>query len=184
MTKYWREITILILIFLLCLTQCEGEKTVSTPEIKGTLIDTIHDVVYQDVKVPVKGKTVYKNIVQQLIVRDTIKGDTIYKPIDTLKTQAFNKSFEDSRLKINANGTVTGRIEDLKLDYLIKSQKINVSDIKMKISGGIELGIDRQFTKSICKGTVFFEGKKGAWSISGDNQKNIYIGKTVKLLSF
>jgi len=132
--------------FALCfilLRSCDGN-TVTTPEIKGTLHDTLVKVQYDTIRLKPNEKTVYKNTVQQLIVRDTIINDvvvrdTIYKPIDTLKTLTFSKTLEDSVVSITGRGTVTGRIEDLSFDYTVKPIKVKKpSRWSVGITGGVD----------------------------------------------
>lgn len=132
-----------IIVILFLLRKCEGEKTtIKTPVISGTLTDTIHEVKYDTILLKGKERVVYKPIVQQIIVRDTVEGrtDTVYASIDTLKTQRFEKTFEDDYVDLRAFGTVTGRIEGMAIDYKLKSREIEISKPK-RFGVGIGAGI-------------------------------------------
>lgn len=134
---------IAIIVILLMINNCRGKRTVkvSTPEVKGTLHDTIK-VTYTKI-IPVE-KIVVKNVPYEVVKEVKVNGETVFvHEIDTIRTQAFTKSLEDDKLKLTASGVVTGEINDIKFDYTIKPQTLEIpAERKKRFGIGVFAGYD------------------------------------------
>lgn len=130
-----------LLVFLL-MQKCS--RTEMTPEHSGTLRDTIHSIKYDTITLKANERTVYKPIVQKLVIRDTVVNniatiDTVYAPIDTLITKNFVQTLENKYITITGTGIVTGNLEKLEFEYRMKPQPVKKPS---RWSVGITAGLD------------------------------------------
>lgn len=166
--------------FILALILTCGKSKVNIPAVYGTLYDTIK-VTHTEYKT--KEKPVIKYIPYKVI--DTIKvngQDIQIKPLDTLKTQNFNKILEDDIVKITASGIVTGRIESLQIDYTRKEFKVDAvqNSVKVLIGGGLKF--NQREKEPVLTGGVILQYKNSAIMASYDTGKYWGVGYYVNIL--
>lgn len=122
---------------------CNDDTVISTPTITGTLHDTI-TIEHTPIPLKPKERIEYRNTVQEVIVKDTVtlSGDTIYvyKPLDTIRTLSFNKLLENDTIAVTAKGSVTGRLNDLIIEYKIKPMQIKAPK-QSRLGIGVSLGV-------------------------------------------
>jgi hypothetical protein len=109
----------------------------------------------------------------------------LYKNAISIKT--FNHKFDNDTLSATVKGLVRGEIQNIALDYKIKSRKIeipNPKEVKFRMLGGIEVGNIKEFNDFSVKGNVGFQLGSGAiLNFSADNQKRFYVGYSVPIFT-
>ncbi|EKT3962778.1 hypothetical protein NTJ20_000251 [Flavobacterium psychrophilum] len=98
----------------------------------------------------------------------------------SIQLNEFSQTFDDDKIKIDVSGLSQGTVKNIKANYTIKSQKIDVVVKKERIFAlktGAEYGNSRELNKGVLKGNLEFENRKGkSYSISYDTDKRIWVG--------
>ena len=109
----------------------------------------------------------------------------LYK--NAISIKAFNHKFDNDTLSATVKGLVRGEIQNIALDYKIKSRKIeipNPKEVKFRMLGGIEVGNIKEFNDFSVKGNLGFQLGSGAiLNFSADNQKRFYVGYSVPIFT-
>ena len=186
--KLWRTIAIVFIcltIVLLGILKCSDNKTtqITTKEVKGKFapVKPVQTTITKIVNVPGKTNTsiVYKEDKQAQKQIDSLlsineKMSNEFSTFsDSLKKVAYNKAIElkdfsqkleNDTITINASGLVRGSLERLDIDYLIKSQKIEIpkqKEVVFRLLVGGGFGLDENIKQSLYKANIGFQGVKG-----------------------
>lgn len=176
-----------LLIMFLCMKQCDnGTTTVSTPERKGKL--SAVKPVHKEVKVtPLKNgqklskndkseiarlKSMYnfsQNEIDSLLNENAVLTsqltnlkvpDTIVKEIEAkLSLKEFSQTFEDSVVKIDALGLVSGVVQRLALNYTVKKQSVQIKN-PIVIMLGASAGINKELNKGVVQANAIYQNRK------------------------
>jgi hypothetical protein len=91
--------------------------------------------------------------------------------------QAYDEKYSDTLIDISATGLVSGKINTMQFHYTIKPQALpKPKETAFGLWGGIELGSNTGLDRFILKPNIFIETKNTIYTISADNQKNVYLG--------
>lgn len=104
----------------------------------------------------------------------------------SIKLNEFAVRFEDENITINMNGIVQGEVKSIVPEYIWKEKTFDVEikpkEDKFKLLGGLEIGNNIQLDNFNIKANLMFQNSKGnIFSLSGDIEKNYYLGYTTVL---
>jgi hypothetical protein len=109
----------------------------------------------------------------------------LYK--NAISIKAFNHKFDNDTLSATVKGLVRGEIQNIALDYKIKSRKIeipNPKEVKFRMLGGVEVGNTKEFNDFSVKANVGFQLGSGAiLNFSADTQQRFYVGYSVPIFT-
>lgn len=109
----------------------------------------------------------------------------LYK--NAISIKAFNHKFDNDTLSATVKGLVRGEIQNIALDYKIKSRKIeipNPKEVKFRMLGGVEVGNTKEFNDFSVKANVGFQLGSGAiLNLSADTQQRFYVGYSVPIFT-
>jgi hypothetical protein len=104
-----------------------------------------------------------------------------------ISINAFSHNFNNDTLSATVKGLVRGEIQNIALDYKIKSRKIeipNPKEVKFRMLGGVEVGNTKEFNDFSVKANVGFQLGSGAiLNFSADTQKRFYVGYSVPIFT-
>jgi hypothetical protein len=101
-----------------------------------------------------------------------------------IEISAFKQQFEDSNINAYVSGEVAGNIKEMRFDYVIKSQTLNVDAPKPKkhLYLGVNVANNLQLNKPLFSAGLGIQNKKGnIINASFDTEKRIGIGYYKKL---
>lgn len=185
--KIWRTISIILaaaLIIMWLTRDCSGEKTIVTPEVKGTLntgTPINHTPLVVDNSKPnYPGSKTAKNGVisvinptntdvssrakiDSLVQVNTKLKDDFAKASDSIKTAMHNKAIqlnefsntqEDEHIKITMSGIVQGEIKTISASYTIRPKEVKVPK-QSRIGIGIAAGVDIHGSPNLTAGLTY-----------------------------
>lgn len=103
-----------------------------------------------------------------------------------IQLNEFSQTFDDDKVKIDVSGIAQGTVKNMKANYTIKPQTIEVA-VKQKervfaLKTGIEYGNSIELNKGLLKGNLEFENKKGnSYNVSYDTEKRIWVGYKITI---
>ena len=191
-TENSKLILIAIIAFLLVilfmkgcgLPKVEVPQIVQTKEVKGKF-----EVVKPEQKIIYKyssnnNEEFLQSQINELLAENQKLNDTYLNASDSLKTVLYDKAitlnsfthtWNNDTINATASGVVRGEVESIKLDYTIKSQKVEVPKTKetvLRLLGGLEVG-----TNFVPKVLIGFQNRKGSvLQIGYDTKQQYYVG--------
>ena len=107
-----------------------------------------------------------------------LQNDSIRKGMyqKAIQLNAFNKTFDDPKVKINISGIARGTVESIKADYIIKEQQIAEKQRVFALKVGAEYGNTTSLSKSVVKANVEAEFRKVSFSYGYDTEQRHWIG--------
>lgn len=99
----------------------------------------------------------------------------------SIQLNEFSQTFDDDKIKIDVSGISQGTVKNIKANYTIKPQKIEV-EVKQKervfaLKTGLEYGNSIELNKGLFKANLEFENRKGnSYGIGYDTDKRIWVG--------
>lgn len=109
----------------------------------------------------------------------------LYKNAITIRS--FNHQFDNDTLSATVKGLIRGEIQNIALDYTIKSRKIEVpkpKEVKFRMLGGIEVGNTKEFNNFSVKANVGFQlGSGSILNLSADTEQRFYVGYSVPIFT-
>ncbi|EKT4500935.1 hypothetical protein JE952_002059 [Flavobacterium psychrophilum] len=192
------------IVFMCAFHKCNRGVTVqkvTTKEVSGSFKpkDVVNKPIYTGVKTKkqpyinseqLKNDEFLQNEIDRLLAENKKQLNEFSNANDSLQLLLYEKSiqlnefaqtFDDDKIKIDVSGLSQGTVKNIKANYTIKSQKIDVV-VKQKerifaLKTGAEYGNSRELNKGVLKGNLEFENRKGkSYSISYDTDKRIWIG--------
>ena len=193
-TENSKLILIAIIAFLLVilfmkgcgLPKVEVPQVVQTKEVKGKFeaVKPEQKIIYKYSSNNNNNEEFLQSQINELLSENQKLNDAYLNASDSLKTAMYNKAitinsfthtWDNDTLKATASGVVRGEVESIKLDYTIKSQKVEVPKQKetvFRILGGLEVGTN--FTPKVLIG---FQNRKGnILQLGYDTKQQYYIG--------
>jgi hypothetical protein len=176
-------------------TQTAEKIKVVTKEIKGkTIIKTniVHVPITKKVR-DTSGTGFYVNQIDKLFEENNqmqlefMKMDSVAKIQaynKAIEINAFNERFEDNNINAYVSGEVAGNIKQMRFDYVIKPQTLNVYAPKPKnhLYLGVNVANNLQLNKPLFSAGLGIQNKKGnILNFSFDTEKRIGIGYYKKL---
>lgn len=202
----------LLIMFLLMKKCDNGTTTVSIPEKKGKFeaVKPKHDTIILTKIVKLKNgqnlskndkseiarmKSMYnfsQNEIDSLLNENAVLTseltnlkvpDTIVKEIEKkLSLKEFSKTFEDSILKADVTGLVSGKVERLALNYTTKKQSVHIKN-PIVIMLGASAGINKELNKGVVQANAIYQNRKNKqFTVSflrADNQQYYLAGVNV-----
>lgn len=101
-----------------------------------------------------------------------------------IEINEFKQQFEDSYINAYVSGNVAGNVKEMRFDYTLKPQTLNVDAPKRKISvlGGVFIANDIQLQKPLFGAELnVLNNKSNLLKIAYDSEKRIYFGFNKKL---
>ena len=176
---------LLIAMLFLWLKGCSGNepavaKTIQTKEVKGKFeaVKPIQKPVVQNSSTEPKYRSsnndeFIQSQINQLIAENKALQEFYNQASDSLKKALYNKAieiksfsqtFEDDKLKATSSGFVRGEIQNLKLDYTIKPQTIELPKQKetfIRVLAGAGVGLNKELNQFVWKANLGLQNKKG-----------------------
>ena len=202
----------LLIMFLLMKKCDNGTTTVSIPEKKGKFeaAKPIHDTILLTKNVKLKNvqklskndkseiarlKSMYnfsQNEIDSLLNENAVLTsqltnlkvpDTIVKEIEKkLSLKEFSQTFDDSIIKADVTGLVSGTVERLALNYTTKKQSLPIKN-PIVIMLGAGLGTNKELNKGVVQGNLIYQNRKNkqftASYLRVDNQQYYMAGINV-----
>lgn len=104
-----------------------------------------------------------------------------------IELKYFNHKWENDTISANVKGIVRGEIQNIALDYTIKSRTVEVpkpKEVVFRMLGGVEVGNTTRFNDFRVKANVGFQNRSGAiLSIGADTEQRFYVGYTVPIFT-
>lgn len=104
-----------------------------------------------------------------------------------IELKYFNHKWENDTISATVKGIVRGEIQNIALDYTIKSRTVEVpkpKEVVFRMLGGVEIGNTTQFNDFRVKANVGFQNRSGAiLSIGADTEQRFYLGYTVPIFT-
>lgn len=176
-------------------TQTAEKIKVVTKEIKGSIV-TKEKVINVPIVRTVKdtaGTGFYVNQIDKLFEENN-KMQLEFLKMDSLQQiQAYNKAiqinafkqtFDDKYINAQITGEVAGEVKQMRLDYTIKPQELNVDAPKPKnnLYLGVNVANTFQFNKPLFSAGIGIRNKRGnILNASFDTEKRIGIGYYLKI---
>lgn len=86
--------------------------------------------------------------------------DTIVKEIEKkLSLKEFSQTFEDSIIKADVTGLVSGTVERLALNYTTKKQSVHIKN-PIVIMLGASAGINKELNKGVVQANAIYQNRK------------------------
>jgi hypothetical protein len=176
-------------------TQTAEKIKVVTKEIKGSIV-TKEKVINVPIVRTIKdtaGTGFYVNQIDKLFEENNqmqlefMKMDSVAKIQaynKAIEINAFNERFEDNNINAYVSGEVAGNIKQMRFDYVIKPQTLNVDAPKPKnhLYLGVNVANTLQLNKPLFSAGLGLQNKKGnILNFSFDTEKRIGIGYYKKL---
>ncbi|WP_396195942.1 hypothetical protein [Flavobacterium sp.] len=101
-----------------------------------------------------------------------------------IEINAFKERFQDNNIDAYVSGEVVGKIKQMRFDYVIKAQNIEVDLPKVKNKYFVVFGVSNnsQFNAPLFNASIGIQNKKSnILSIGFDNEKRIGLNYFVKL---
>lgn len=168
--------------------------TITLPETKGRVTDTIERVTTYPVYLPAKNETInvdseWKDRYEQAI--DSLEKQQIY--YESIKINKYEKVLVDNdTIEIKGFATTRGSLIDYNVDYRIKPLDFSYVPYvvtkrpSLSVGLGVEAGIPTiPETNFLLKGDLYFENSKGnGFNLGYDTDNRVWIGvrKTFKLI--
>ena len=168
---------------------------VVTKEVKGSIV-TKEKVINVPIVRTVKdtaGTGFYVNQIDKLFEENN-KMQLAFLKMDSLQQiqaynkaieiNAFNQQFEDSNINAQVSGEVSGNIKQMRFDYTIKPQTLNVDAPKPKnhLYLGVNVANTLQLNKPLFSAGIGIKNKRGnILNASFDTEKRIGIGYYLKI---
>lgn len=99
----------------------------------------------------------------------------------------FNHKWDNDTISATVKGIVRGEIQNIALDYTIKSRTVELpkpKEVVFRVLGGVEVGNTAQFNDFRLKANVGFQNRSGAiLSIGADTEQRFYVGYTVPIFT-
>lgn len=109
----------------------------------------------------------------------------IYK--NAIEIKYFSHKWENDTLSANVKGLVRGEIQNINLDYKIKTRTVtipNPKEVKFRLLAGVEVGNTKEFNDFKTKANIGFQNAKGAvLSIGADTEQRFYVGYTIPIIT-
>ena len=199
-----------LLIMFLFMKKCDsGTTTVSIPEKKGTFeaVKPTHKEVTplkigqklskNDKSEIARLKSMYnfsQNEIDSLLNENAVLTsqltnlkvpDTIVKEIEAkLSLKEFSQTFEDSVVKIDALGLVSGVVQRLALNYTVKKQSVQIKN-PIVILAGASVGINKELNQGSIQGNLILQNRKNkqftASYLRVENQQYYMVGVNVPI---
>lgn len=195
---FWTTFVLFIISIFLLTKSCKNSEPafVKTPEIKGSFkTDTIpkQNLVYlpkpyfnrsnegklkNDIVKLNTQLRLYKeeldNAIDEFNYADSLHKSEMFS--NAIALREFTQPFEDDFIKIENSGFVSGTLKSLETSYTIKSQKIEVPQLKHRLLVGVGFANNSQFNAPLYNAGLGYQNKKGNVLIgSYDNEKRISI---------
>lgn len=111
--------------------------------------------------------------------------DTIVKEIEAkLSLKEFSQTFEDSVVKIDALGLVSGVVQRLALNYTVKKQSVQIKN-PIVILAGASVGINKELNQGAIQGNLILQNRKNkqftASYLRVENQQYYMVGVNVPI---
>ncbi|QRE03504.1 hypothetical protein [Flavobacterium psychrophilum] len=191
------------IVFMCAFHKCNRSTTtqkVTTKEVSGSfkLKDVVNKPIYTVVKTKkqpyinseqLKNDEFLQNEIDRLLAENKKQLNEFANANDSLQLLLYEKSiqlnefsqtFDDDKIKIDVSGLSQGTIKNIKANYTIKSQKIDVVVKKERIFAlktGLEYGNSIELNKGLFKANLEFENRKeNSYSIGYDTDKRIWVG--------
>lgn len=104
-----------------------------------------------------------------------------------IELKYFNHKWENDTISATVKGIVRGEIQNIALDYTIKSRTVEVpkpKEVVFRMLGGVEIGNTAQFNDFRVKANVGFQNRAGAIiSLGADTEQRFYLGYTVPIFT-
>lgn len=104
-----------------------------------------------------------------------------------IELKYFNHKWENDTISATVKGIVRGEIQNIALDYTIKSRTVEVpkpKEVVFRMLGGIEVGNTKQFNDFRVKANLGFQNRSGAiLSVGADTDQRFYLGYTVPIFT-
>ena len=112
--------------------------------------------------------------------------DTIVKEIEAkLSLKEFSQTLEDSIVKIDALGLVSGVVQKLALNYTVK-KTFGQTKNPIVILAGASVGINKELNQGVIQGNIIYQNRKNkqftASYLRVDNQQYYMAGVNVPIL--
>ena len=109
--------------------------------------------------------------------------DTIVKEIEKkLSLKEFSQTFEDSIIKADVTGLVSGTVERIALNYTTKKQSVHIKS-PIVILLGASAGINKELNKGVVQANAIYQNRKNkqftASYLRLDNQQYYMVGVNV-----
>ena len=187
----------IVLFFRGCEPQLKTAEKIKvvTKEIKGeTIIKTniVHVPITKKVR-DTTGTGFYVNQIDKLFEENNqmqlefMKMDSVAKIqayAKAIEINAFNERFEDNNINAYVSGEVAGNIKQMRFDYVIKPQTLNVDAPKPKnhLYLGVNVANTLQLNKPLFSAGIGIKNKRGnILNASFDTEKRIGIGYYLKI---
>lgn len=202
----------LLIMFLLMKKCDNGKTTVSIPEKKGKFeaVKPKHDTIILTKNVKLKnGQNLSKNdkseiarlksmynfsqseidslLNENAVLTSELTNlkvpDTIVKEIEKkLSLKEFSQTFEDSIIKADVTGLVSGTVERIALNYTTKKQSVHIKS-PIVILLGASAGINKELNKGVVQANAIYQNRKNkqftASYLRLDNQQYYMVGVNV-----
>ena len=104
-----------------------------------------------------------------------------------IELKYFNHKWDNDTISATVKGIVRGEIQNIALDYTIKSRTVEVpkpKEVVFRMLGGVEVGNTAQFNDFRVKANVGFQNRSGAIiSVGADTEQRFYLGYTVPIFT-
>lgn len=148
------------------------------------------DTIYKPKPVPVKEIIIDSTYYEEYkALKDSVAKDSLFK--EAIKINDYQVTFEDSIQKIEVFSKVRGELLNQKAQYETKPRTLIVNDTirvpnKFKAYLGVEAGVPlapTMATRPVAKVNLMvkFKNSENPWTISGDTEGRIWVGKIWKI---
>lgn len=104
-----------------------------------------------------------------------------------IELKYFNHKWENDTISATVKGIVRGEIQNIALDYTIKSRTVEVpkpKEVVFRMLGGVEIGNTTQFNDFRVKANFGFQNRSGAiLTVGADTEQRFYVGYTVPIFT-
>lgn len=193
MTKTWHIIYVSLIVLLVVLLinprESAGMKpTINIPAVEGVFkADSIKPienskkkkVVYQKDTIVVPEALNEDLLLKYAQAQDSIERLNLY--VDMIQTRKYFKNFKDDNINIDLEMNVTGKLEDVKLEYQTFQKSIEVPRNPVIIRGGLDMQV---YDKFVITPKVSIEDRKGKIYSIGVREDYFSIGVEAPLIKF
>lgn len=137
----------------------------------------------------------YQNEINKLLKENDDLDNAFHNANDSLQQiiyrqaiqlNEFTHTWDNDTLKATVSGISRGEVQSIKLDYTIKSQKIDIKipQTIIRLIAGLETGTTKDLSKFNIKANLGFQNKRGdMFSVSADLDKRFYIGYSTSIFT-
>ena len=164
--------------------EVKGETIIKTNIVHVPITKKVRDTSGVDFYVSQIDKLFEENNRMQLEFQQMDSLAQIQAYAKAIEINAFKQQFEDDNIKAYVSGNVAGNVKEMRFDYTLKPQTLNVDAPKRKISvlGGVFIANDIQLQKALFGAELnVLNNKSNLLKIAYDSEKRIYFGFNKKL---